>query len=1439
LPAKPVLCRLVQVFSESGKFVNRELTMTEKFHLGLDVGSGTCKFAVMSQQGTVHYSDYRASHGRPLQVAYDLLSSVEQEFGTDGIRTISCTGTGGKRIASILNVPFVNEVICHTKAVEFYHPEAKTIIDIGGEDAKLIIVNSNQNSEFYIQDFALNTVCAAGTGAFLEQQASRMGYSLQEFSKMALKAELIPSIAGRCTVFAKSDMIHLQQNGMPDYEVVAGLCFAIVRNLKTNIAKGKEIKPPLIFQGGVAANLGVRRAMRETLVSGDQEFLVPENFKIMGAIGASLEGMRKGNQAYYPGKDGLVEYFNLDLQDAERLRPLRSCGQPGKAEKNPCIQNNYQSDSSRGRKGAPVKAYLGIDVGSVSTKLALLSDEVEYGSILTSDKQLRVLAKTYLSTSANPLEALKTGMQEIYRQLEQEVQIAAVGTTGSGRYLSGDFVGADIVRNEITAQATAAEYINPGVDTIFEIGGQDSKYIFLQDGVIKDFAMNKVCAAGTGSFLEEQSVRLGLDVKDFGNLALSSSAPVKMGERCTVFMQSDLVHFQQKGAVKEDLAAGLCYSIVTNYLNKVVEQRQIGENIVFQGGTAYNEGIVSAFESMLDKEIQVPEHNEITGAIGAAVLASREQTGQTAFKGFDLNNKDYTTRIFECKGCTNRCEIQQIKMEDEDKPFYYGHRCERYERDAVKPENKVPDLVRYRESAMLQWSSYQAEIPADSNKAVIGIPRVLYFQEWLPFFSKLLTELGFEVVISDSTNKDLVAQGSSKMITETCLPIKVANGHVQNLLHKGVDRIFLPQVCTLPGFDQENGFGQVCPYVQGLPWTIRATFDFESRNCKVYTPVFHLGKNQEIRDKEWKEFAGSLNVGWGRMKKAISSAWQAQNGFQEQIQARGREILQNTPSDQKMFLLIGRPYNAFDPGLNMDISKKLQKMGILGIPLDLLPLEEMSSKTELSEMYWTYGQKILIGGRFVQEYSNLYPVYLTNFSCGPDAFILHFFEQELGERPYLELEIDEHTADAGVVTRLEAFWDSIKNRQDSPDSRPPFVIHRPEYRKDSVLYLPPMTDHLHAFASAFAHNGVAVELMPDSDEYSLDLGRKYTKGKECLPAVITTGDIVKKATARDFDPNRSAFFMPSAGGPCRFGLYHQLHRLVLDDLGMNNVPVYSPNQSYTLYEELGVLGKDFNKLAWKGVVAVDLLIKFLLETRPYVENKDLVNRTYNYYLQAVSERLAEGGDPIDIIVEASQKFRDFPGKTDQKKPRLGIVGEIYVRSNPFANEFIVQNLEELGVEVWLPTISEWIHYVNYTGRIAAWSEGDKKRWMGMLMQTVIQDWMEKRMEKKSNGWLRSLPEPKVKDLLKDAKPYIHPRFEGEAILSVGKSLDYMDKAVNGLVNVIPFTCMPGGVVDALFHRIKKVKDIPMLTVAFDGQRETNTKNRLEAFVYQVKQHACK
>jgi predicted CoA-substrate-specific enzyme activase len=1400
-------------------------------HFGLDVGSGTAKGVVLDERGELLYSRYEPTKGHPLRMAHTIMQDVEDAFGGGSLASMTCTGTGGKNIAPLLGVPFVNEVICHAKAVEYLHPEARTIIDIGGEDAKLIMVRTGDDGSFYIQDFALNTVCAAGTGAFLEQQAARLGYDIQEFSRLAEEAAHIPSIAGRCTVFAKSDMIHLQQNGMADDQIIAGLCFAIVRNLKTNIAKGKKILPPLVFQGGVAANFGVRRAMRELLLSRDEDLVIPEHFKVMGGFGAALEGIRGNSAVRFPGAAALEPYLARDMEDEDRMPALSRRG-AGRGEEGARAGRLVEAEPVPD-SGGPVDAYLGIDVGSATTKMALVRFA---GSPSGQDDTLQVVAKTYLPTAGKPLAALKKGLEIIHAQAGERVRVRGVGSTGSGRYLCGGFVGADVVRNEITAQATAAGLIDPEVDTIFEIGGQDSKYIRMDKGAIVDFAMNKVCAAGTGSFLEEQSVRLGIDVRDFGELALSASAPVQMGERCTVFMQSDLVHYQQRGVSKPDLAAGLCYSIVANYLNKVVEQGRVGGKILFQGGTALNEGIVAAFEQVLGKPVVVPPHNEVTGAIGAAILAAREHEGASEFKGFDLHSRAFESRIFECGGCTNNCEIQKIYIQGEETPLYFGHRCEKYERSgAGAAADSQPDLLRERQELLLSYCPSGEDDPGEQAPE-IGIPRTLFFQEWLPFFAALLRSLGFRPVLSSPSSKKVVAKGSEAMVTETCLPIKAAHGHVLDLLDRGVQRVFLPQVCDFPPLWPEASPGKVCPYVQGIPWTIRSAIDFSARGAELLSPVLHLGGNKRVLERECREFARLLGVGKTRMKRGLEAAWRAQESFRSSLKERGREILSRVRQGEKAVLLVGRPYNAFDPGLNMDISMKLRKMGALAIPIDFLPLEDEPAGQDLEEMYWSYGQKILAAAYVLKRYENLYPVFLTNFSCGPDAFILHFFETLIGERPYLELEVDEHTADAGVVTRLEAFWNSVRDVGSRECGKAPFTRTGGGYRKDRILYLPPMTDHLHAFAGAFRSCGVDARVLPDSDSETLRLGRQHTKGKECLPAVLTTGDILKTVKREDFDPKRSTFFMPAARGPCRFGLYNQLHRLILEDLDMPEVPVYAPNQSYTLYEELGIVGRDFATLAWMGTVAVDILIKFLLETRPYARDKEECTRLYRWYLDAVSRSLERGGKDLEeIMSEASRSFRGMQAADAPPKPVVGIVGEIYVRSNPFANEFIVNKLEELGAEVWLPTIGEWIHYINFTGMRAAWQEGDRRRWLKMMLQSRIQHRKERRLVSRCNGWLRSLPEPEVKEILDSAEPYIDTRFEGEAILSVGKSLNYLSHDVRGLVNVIPFTCMPGGVVDALLGRIKSVRDIPMLTVSFDGQRETNTRNRLEAFMYQVQQ----
>jgi len=460
-------------------------------------------------------------------------------------------------------------------------------------------------------------------------------------------------------------------------------------------------------------------------------------------------------------------------------------------------------------------------VGSIST------------NVVVTDENIKVLSKRYLMTAGRPIEAIRQGLQEVGDEVGTWWRSGGSCTTGSGRYLTGDYVGADVIRNEITAQATAAAFIDPEVDTIFEIGGQDSKYISLEHGAIVDFEMNKACAAGTGSFLEEQAEKLGISIKgEFGNLALSSPAPVSLGERCTVFMESDLVHFQQKGAKRDDLVAGLSYSIVLNYAEQGCGRQTGGQQDFFPGRHRFQQGGGGRLRESDREEDHRPEHNEVTGAIGCCILARDEnQSGKTNFKGWDLSNRPYELTSFECKECPNRCEIRRVTIQGE-KPLFYGSRCEKVRRGPHrKRRDDLPDLFKEREEALM--ASYVEEKPVSEDAPIIGIPRLLNFLEIMPFWKAFFTALGFRLVFSDTTNKRLIAKGVEKIVAETCFPIKVAHGHLLDLMDKGVDTIFLPSLITMPSFPPRPGPFFACPYVQAFPYSVKSAIDFKARRVKV------------------------------------------------------------------------------------------------------------------------------------------------------------------------------------------------------------------------------------------------------------------------------------------------------------------------------------------------------------------------------------------------------------------------------------------------------------------------------------------------------------------------------------------------------------------------------------------------------------------------------
>ena len=673
---------------------------------------------------------------------------------------------------------------------------------------------------------------------------------------------------------------------------------------------------------------------------------------------------------------------------------------------------------------------LGIDVGSVSTNLVLL------------DAGNRVVARRYLPTAGRPLDAVREGLLQIGREVGDRVRVGAVGVTGSGRHLTGDFVGADAVRNEITAQARAAVAIDPGVDTVIEIGGQDSKFMRLQHGAVIDFTMNNACAAGTGSFLEEQADRLHISIRDdFSDLAFQSPCPAALGERCTVFMESDIVHHQQHGARIPDLTAGLAYSIAQNYLNRVVNGRALGKRILFQGGVAGNASVVAAFTALTGRNIVVPSDHDVTGAMGAAMLA-RESMGRraagagvkspTRFHGFDLSQRLYESSVFECRACPNLCEVHKVAIEGEA-PFFYGARCDMFEeagRAADQSWRALPNLFGERDGLLLgDWADPGPRSAGGAGRKRVGMLRNLLFFDLFPFWRGFLGVLGADIILSAPTSPAVVGQTISSAAIESCFPVKLAFGHLLDLAERDVDVVLAPSLMTRPDAVSGQPHNHSCPLVHSTPPLLIANLGEREGMPPILTMVLHL-QNPRAARTELRELARQLGCpGTTQADAAIAAGWAAQREFEAARRARGQEVLDGLRPGDPAAAIVGRSYNTGDLGANLDLPYKLRRMGVLPIPLDFLPLERGTLAARHDDMYWRSGQDILRAASVVRADERLQAIYLTNFNCGPDAFLISFFQEAMGDKPFLELEVDEHTADAGLITRCEAFFDSLDLRR--------------------------------------------------------------------------------------------------------------------------------------------------------------------------------------------------------------------------------------------------------------------------------------------------------------------------------------------------------------------------------------------------------------------------
>lgn len=1355
--------------------------------VGLDVGSLYVKGVLLSESGLKPDKKFFRPHQG------DPATSVREAFEELGVLNreifLGVTGVNAGLLEGVKEP--LNPVRALRAAVLAYLPGTRNIIDVGG--CSVTLVRLDEEGEFV--SYTTNSLCAAGTGSFLDEQAERLGVSYDETHRFG-RIKDPPSIATRCAVFAKTDLIHRQQEGYSREELWSGLCKGMTNTFMQILLRGGRLEGKAVVTGGVALNEEIMRWLNDKF--GDTIECFPEPV-FAQAIGCALAADEA--PVILPGELVLKKTGGRKEGGARPPLVLRRTRYPDMSVPEEWLDEHGTEVRIHKRIAGEIGVYVGIDVGSTSTKLALVDEKED------------VVLDLYRKTSGDPIGATRLlfrAMQDIERRKSTSFKILGAASTGSGRRLVGKLVGADLIVNEITAHATGTLKVDPEIETIFEIGGQDSKYVYLKNGRMSQCNMNYVCAAGTGSFIEEQTNKLGFSVKEVGGRVMELEAPPS-SERCTVFMEQDLNDLLARGYRKEEALAAVMYSVAQNYLTKVVGKRPVSPSkIFFQGATARNKALVAAFENILGREIVVSPLCHIMGAYGAALLTKRSLKSQTTFRGLDLLYKDIALSYERCELCANHCKITYAQFEGEEERPSWGYMCGRDPDD--KGKKKVAGFAPFqRRKAIL---ARMGNVDIKEPLATLGIPRCLVNFTYLPLWKKFLGELGFRVKISQSTDEDIVREGIESTGADYCYPIKVAHGHISRLLKsEDVDKVFLPHLIAFIPEKSSFPVGYFCPYVQSFPSVARETFKED-----IITPVvdFHWTVRRVVRELH-QTVGERFDIPKKKIQEAWSKAVEVQNEFFRTLQEEGRKITQSMSG--KGIVVVGRPYNTLDDKVSMNIPYKLAEgFDLTVMPIDMVPFEPEGIDRAF-KMFWNYGKVVLNGLKFVRENPDWYCVYLSNFGCGPDSYLLSYAEEIMEDKPMLILELDEHGSDAGYQTRIEAFMDAVNSTPSRSYDRFDFDIMKERGEmSDRVIWIPPMHPiGSRLFAAAFRRYGYDAQALPDETPEILETGRSLVRGSECLPTALTIGNFVHKMREINGDPKKHALFMATSDGPCRFGQYIVLHRLILDRAGYKDVTIVAPSS----YNQYAGLPEKMRPFVWEMILVADVLYKTRCKLKPYETSRGETERVLETGVQRLEKAISNGEETQGPLEQVLSELASV-AVARREKPLVGIVGEIYVRCNPFSNDHVVRAVEDAGGEAWLAPLSEWFLYTGFMQKWHARHRGDIKGMIRAYLKDTYLHRKERKMYERASEILGDRIEPDIEKVIDRATRYIPVNFGGEATLTLGRALLFAEQGARMIVNVAPFTCMPGTITTALFNHIQKAVGVPVVNLFFDGKTGEST-----------------
>ena len=1406
--------------------------------LGLDIGSTTVK-AVLLDADHVAFSDYRRHHADARGEVRRLLAEIAERWAGVPVRA-AVTGSGGLQVASMMGASFVQEVIAGTEAVEQFHPDADVVIELGGEDAKITYLKPTPEQR-------MNGTCAGGTGAFIDQMATLLGTDASGLDELASRYATLYPIASRCGVFAKSDIQPLLNQGAAHTDLAASVFQAVATQTISGLACGRPIRGNLVFLGGPLHFLPqLRAAYERTLADQVASFTTPPDAQLYVARGAALlaDGDPTTLEALIAGLDaGAGEATSLTAT----LRPLFA----DEAERDAFTTRHAAETIPTGDLAtASGPLFWGLDAGSTTIKSV----------VMTADGA--IVHRHYAGNGGDPVKAALGIVKEVREALPADAYLARCCVTGYGEGLVQAALRVDQGEIETMAHYRAAEAIAPGVTSVIDIGGQDMKYLRVRGGALDSIAVNEACSSGCGSFLQTFAETMGTDVRSFAQKALEADTPVDLGSRCTVFMNSSVKQAQKEGASVGDIAAGLSYSVVRNALYKVIKLRDadaLGDKVVVQGGTFLNDAVLRAFELLTGREVVRPDIAGLMGAYGAALTAQRSWEPDQVSSLIELDElDDFQVEVERrtCKLCQNHCGLTVSSFPDGSR-HVSGNRCERGASLEAKPQrSEIPNLYDFKYRRLF---AYRRLTDAKATRGAIGIPRVLNMYENYPLWFTILTHLGFKVMLSGRSNHELFTDGMETIPSENvCYPAKLAHGHIEWLLDRGVTTIFYPCVSLeQPTFEaSDHNFN--CPVVAFYPQVLAKNVDrLREPGVKFLDPFVSLADPAKLAERLVEIFE-SEGVTLAEAQEAVAAGFAEDAAYKDDVLAEGRRALEYMAEhDRKGIVLAGRPYHV-DPEVHHGIPEMINQLGMVVLTEDAVADAPRLERPLRVRDQWTYHSRLYEAAARVRTEPELQLVQLNSFGCGLDAVTTDQVQEilEAAGDVYTALKIDEVSNLGAATIRLRSLKAATAERRpssaevltyDAAAKEGGHAVFTKEAKRTHTLYAPQMAPiHFRLIVPVLRRVGYDVKLLEHASREDVEVGLRYVNNDVCYPAIMVVGQLINAFLTGGADPDNSSVAITQTGGMCRATNYAGMLRKGLADAGFAQVPVLAIS-AQGLEESPGFkLTPTMIHKAIQAIVVGDVLQNVLLRTRPYEAVPGSADALYRHWDAAASEFFTTGGwsDTLNrrvtyrwLIDHIVAEFDHLALRDEPRRPRVGLVGEILVKFQPDANNDAVRTIEAEGCEAVLPDLLPFFMMQLHT---AGWRLDNLG--VGSTTGVKLQQGVAWLIEQYQRPARRALAKARREFTVSQPLADIARRAEsvislgtsaGEGWLLVGEMMELIEDGCPNIIVAQPFACLPNHVVGkGVFRELRRLyPEANVVSIDYDpGASEVNQLNRIKLMV---------